>query len=68
MAHRDMKVFHRTDTKQCARKILRAEQTEVGKPTMYINLVNKTNLVHNLFLAYLSISTCLGQLHAHHQE
>jgi len=37
------------------------------------NLVNKTNLVHNLFLEYLflvrlSISTCFGQLHAHHQE
>jgi len=24
--------------------------------------------VHNLFLVYLSISTCFGQLCAHHQE
>jgi len=24
------------------------------------NVVNKTNLVHNLLLVYLSISTCLG--------
>jgi len=32
------------------------------------NIVNKTNLVHNLFLVYLSISTCFGRLWAHHQE
>jgi len=34
------------------------------------NLVNKTNLMHNLFLVYLysSISTCFGLLCAHHQE
>jgi len=32
------------------------------------NLVNKTNLVQNLFLVYLSISTCFGRLCAHHQE
>ena len=32
------------------------------------NLVNKTNLVHNLFLVYLSISTCFGRIWAHHQE
>ena len=25
------------------------------------------NLVHNLFLVYLSISTCFGRLSAHHQ-
>jgi len=36
-------------------------------------LVNKANLVHNLFLeylflVYLSISTCFGLLCAHHQE
>ena len=31
------------------------------------NLVNKTNLVHSLFLVYLSISTCFGRLWAHHQ-
>ena len=30
------------------------------------NLVNKTNLVHYLFLVYLSISTCFGRLCAHH--
>jgi hypothetical protein len=32
------------------------------------NLVNKAKLVHNLFLVYLSISTCLVRLCAHHQE
>jgi len=32
------------------------------------NLVNKANLVHNLFLVYSSISTCFGRLRAHHQE
>ena len=32
------------------------------------NLVNKTNLLHNLFLLYLSIFTCFGRLCAHHQE
>jgi hypothetical protein len=31
-------------------------------------LVNKANLVHNLSLVCLSISTCLGRLCAHHQE
>ena len=37
------------------------------------NLVNKATLVHSLFLVqlflvYLSISTCFGRLCAHHQE
>jgi hypothetical protein len=32
------------------------------------NLVNRTNLVHNLFLVRFSISTCFGQLWAHQQE
>jgi len=32
------------------------------------NLVNKANLVHNLFLVYLSVSTCFRWLCAHHQE
>ena len=32
------------------------------------NLVNKANLVQNLFLVYLSISTCFRRLCAHHQE
>jgi len=32
------------------------------------DLVNKTNLVHNSFLVYISISTCFGRLRAHHQE
>jgi len=32
------------------------------------NLVNKANLVHNLFLVYLFISTCFGRLRTHHQE
>jgi hypothetical protein len=31
------------------------------------NLVNKTNLVHNLFLIYLPISACFGRLCALHQ-
>jgi len=31
-------------------------------------LVNKANLVHNLFLVYLLISKCFGRLCAHHQE
>jgi hypothetical protein len=30
--------------------------------------VNKANVVHNLFLVYLSISTCFGRLFAHRQE
>jgi hypothetical protein len=32
------------------------------------NLINKANLVHNLFLVYLLISTCFGRLCANHQE
>ena len=36
------------------------------------DLVNKTNLVHNLFLVYVYLyllnSTCFGRLCAHHQE
>jgi hypothetical protein len=32
------------------------------------SLVNNTNLVHNLLLVHLSISTCFGRLCAHHQE
>jgi hypothetical protein len=32
------------------------------------NFVNKTILVHNLFLVYLSISTCFGRIWAHYQE
>ena len=32
------------------------------------NLVNKANLVHNLFLVYLSICTCFGRLWAHHSS
>jgi len=39
----------------------------VDRASLY-NLVNETNLVHNLFLVYLSISTCFGQVWAHHQE
>jgi hypothetical protein len=33
-----------------------------------VNLPNKANLAQNLFLVYLSISTCYGRLCAHHQE
>jgi hypothetical protein len=32
------------------------------------NHVNKANLVHNLFLVYLSIPTCFGRLWARNQE
>jgi hypothetical protein len=39
----------------------------VDRSSLY-SLVNKTNLVHNLFLVYLSISTCFGRLWACHQE
>jgi hypothetical protein len=39
----------------------------VDRASLY-NLVNKTNLVHNLFLVYVSISTCFRRLCAHHQE
>ena len=39
----------------------------VGRASLY-NLVHKTNLVHSLFLVYLSISTCFGQLWSHHQK
>jgi len=35
---------------------------------MAVNLVNKANLVHNLFLVDLSSSTCFRWLCAHHQE
>jgi len=38
----------------------------VDRASLY-NLVNKTNLVHNLFLVYLSISTCFRWLCSHHQ-
>jgi len=37
-------------------------------PCIPVNLVNKANLAHNLFLVYLSISTCFGRLCAHNQE
>jgi len=44
----------------------------VDRASQY-NLVNKADLVHNLFLVclflvYLSIYTCFGRLRAHHQE
>jgi len=39
----------------------------VDRASLY-NLVNKANFVHNLFLIYLSISTCFMHLCAHHQE
>jgi hypothetical protein len=39
----------------------------VDRASVY-NLVNKANLVHNLFLVYLSIPRCFGWLSAHHQE
>jgi len=37
-------------------------------PASLYNLINKANLVHNLFLVYLSTFTCFGRLCAHHQE
>ena len=39
----------------------------VDRASLY-NIVNKANLVQNLFLVYLSICTCFGQPCAHHQE
>jgi hypothetical protein len=39
----------------------------VDHASLYV-LVNKTNLVHNLFLVYLSISVRFRLLCAHHQE
>jgi hypothetical protein len=39
----------------------------VDRASLY-SLVNRTNLVHSLFLVYLSISTCFRRLCAHHQE
>jgi len=39
----------------------------VNRASLY-NLLNKANLVHNLFLVYLSISAGFGQLCAHHQK
>jgi hypothetical protein len=39
----------------------------VDRASLY-NLVNRANLVHSLFLVYLSVSTCFWQLYAHHQE
>ena len=39
-----------------------------NKKTFLSCLVNKANWVHNLFLVYLSVSTCFERLCAHHQE
>ena len=39
----------------------------VDRASLY-NLVNKANLVHNLLLVYLLISTCFGRLWALHRE
>ena len=44
----------------------------LNRPSQY-NLVNRANLVHNLFLVYLSLvylslSTCFGRLCAHHRK
>jgi len=39
----------------------------VDRASLY-NLVNKANLVYNLLLVNLSISTCFRRLCAHHQE
>jgi len=39
----------------------------VDRASLY-NLVNKTKLVYNLILVYLSISTSFERLTAHHQE
>ena len=33
-----------------------------------IYIVNQPNLLHNLFLVYLSICKCFGQICVHHQE
>jgi len=39
----------------------------VDRASLYY-LVNKANLVYNLFLVYLLVSIYFGQLCAHHQE
>jgi len=39
-----------------------------GDRASLYNLVDKANLVQNLFLVYLKISTCFGRLCTHHQE
>ena len=39
----------------------------VDRASLY-NLINKNNALHNLFLAYVSISICFGLLQAHYQE
>jgi len=60
---------------EAAEKFLQNFSWGIAKPAhrwerdnIKTDLVNKTNLVHNLFLVYLSISTCFGRLCAHHQE
>ena len=39
----------------------------VNRTSLY-SPVDNANSVHNLFLVYLSVSTCFGRLCAHHQE
>jgi len=39
-----------------------------GDRAFMYNFVDKANLVHNLFLVYLTISTCFRRLFARHQE
>jgi len=39
----------------------------MSQATIKFTLVNKTSLLHNLFLVYLSISTFFGRLWAHRQ-
>jgi len=60
-----------TNSKECADS---NKQNKESKFVCFVdreslcNLVNKTHFVHNLFLVYLSISTCFWRLCAHHQE
>ena len=44
------------------------ELVNQGRCHVVSKVVNKADSVHNLFLVYLSISTCFGRLCAHHQE
>jgi len=39
----------------------------LGDRASLYNLVDKANLVNNLFLVYLTISACFGRLCVHHQ-
>jgi hypothetical protein len=55
--YEDLLLKYRADISICL--------TELKDPRSF---VNETNLVHSLFLVYLSISTCFERLWVHNQE